>query len=76
MDSSLRLAARLCWAIHARQKVLIWFDIAGALLFVIGCLVFYSPAHYQMGVTMFLLGSVLMLVSIAGRALAQYGPSQ
>lgn len=76
MESSLRPAARLCWAIHARQKVLVFFDIAGALLFIIGCLVFYSPPHYQIGVTLFLLGSVLMLMSVAGRALLQYGPSR
>lgn len=76
MDSRLRFAARLCWAIHARQSLLVLFDIAGALSFVIGCLVFYSPSHYQTGVTLFLLGSVLMLVSVAGRALMQYGPSR
>lgn len=52
------------------------FDIGGALLFVVGCLVFYSPARYMTGVTLFMIGSVLMLWSVVCRAVVKYGPSR
>lgn len=48
----------------------------GAALFVLGKVTFYVPSQYTTGVTLFLLGSVLMLVSVAGRALLRYGPSK
>lgn len=76
MVADLRLSARLCWALHARQGVLLAADLGGALLFVVGCVAFYLPSQYTTGVTLFLLGSVLMLVSVAGRALLRYGPSE
>lgn len=34
-----------------------------ALLFVLGCLAFYIDALYDVGVTLFLAGSVMMLLS-------------
>jgi hypothetical protein len=56
--------------------VLLAAELAGTLLFVIGCLAFYVPSHYTAGVSLFLVGSILMLVSVAGRAFLTYGPSQ
>jgi len=75
MSDAMRPAARLCWALHARQQVLVAFDVGGAFLFVVGCVAYYSPSHYAK-VTLFLVGSVLMLASTVGRALIQYGPSE
>lgn len=75
MTASTRLAARLCWTLHDRPWVLLSLDAVGALLFVLGCVAFYSPAQYVAGVTLFLVGSMVMLVSVLGRALARYGPS-
>jgi len=72
----MRPLARLCWALHARQRLLIALDLGGALLFVVGCVVFYMPPQFTLGVTFFLIGSVLMLMSAAGRALLVYGPSE
>ncbi|HEX6299866.1 MAG TPA: YrhK family protein [Acidimicrobiia bacterium] len=51
-------------------------DLGGALLFVVGCFTFYEPTQYTLGVTFFLFGSVLMLMSVAGRALLEHGPSE
>lgn len=51
-------------------------DLVGAALFVAGCVVFYFPARYATGVTLFLLGSVLMLIAASGRAFLIYGPSE
>lgn len=76
MAADIRLSARLCWAVHARQGLLVAADLGGALLFVVGCVAFYVPSQYTTGVTLFLLGSILMLASVAGRALLRYGPSQ
>lgn len=76
MTESIRLSARLCWWLHAKQAVLLAAEFAGTLLFVIGCLAFYMPSQYTTGVSLFLLGSVLMLASVAGRALLRYGPSR
>lgn len=76
MGARIRLTARLCWALYARQSVLLALEFGGALLFVVGCVAFYTPSLYTIGVTLFLFGSVLMLASVAGRALLQYGPSE
>lgn len=51
-------------------------DAAGAALFVVGCVAFYSDAFYLVGVTLFLAGSVLMLGSTVGRIFVRYGPSR
>lgn len=71
----MRLSARLCWALDARPWLLLAADSVGAGLFVIGCAFFYVPAGYVTGVTLFLVGSVLMLMTALGRALLRYGPS-
>lgn len=76
MHNPMRPAARFCWALHARQQALTVLDVSGALLFVLGCLAFYNPSNYTVGVTLFLVGSVLMLASTTGRAFVQYGPSE
>jgi len=76
MATPIRLSARLCWRLHARQGLLLAFDFVGAVLFVIGCVTFYAPSRYTAGVTLFLVGSLLMLFSVAGRALLRYGPSR
>lgn len=72
----MRPLARLCWALHARRRLLITLDLGGALLFVMGCVAFYVPRQFTVGVTFFLIGSVLMLMSAAGRALLEYGSSE
>lgn len=72
----MRLTARMCWALDGRPGVLIAMDLVGAALFVAGCVVFYFPARYATGVTLFLLGSVLMLIAASGRAFLIYGPSE
>lgn len=76
MAAPMRPLARFCWALHARRGILIALDLGGALLFVVGCVAFYVPPHYMLGVTFFLIGSVLMLMSAAERALLEYGPSE
>lgn len=76
MAAPVRLSARLCWALDAKPGVLLTVDFSGAVLFVMGCVTFYVPSQFTTGVTLFLLGSVLMLVSVAGRALLRYGPSR
>lgn len=76
MRDSIRPAARLCWALYERQRWFTALDIGGALLFVLGCMVFYAPTQYATGVTLFLVGSLLMLASVAGKAFIQHGPSR
>jgi drug/metabolite transporter (DMT)-like permease len=72
----LSLPARLCWRLHAKQEVLLIAELVGTLLFVIGCVAFYAPSQYTAGVSLFLVGSLLMLFSVAGRAFLLYGPSR
>jgi len=50
-------------------------NVLAAALFVIGCVGFYSPAWYVSSVTLFLMGSILFLLSALGRALVEFGPS-
>jgi YrhK-like protein len=53
------------------ERIQIVADIGSALLFVVGCLGFYSERHQDRAITAFLAGSVLFLVSAVGAALAQ-----
>jgi hypothetical protein len=76
MNEPMSLPARICWRLDARQGVLLVAEMVGTLLFVIGCVAFYVPTQYTAGVTLFLIGSILMLVSVTGRAFLTYGPSQ
>ena len=71
----LSLLARLCWGLHARRWLLDVSNVLAAALFVIGCVGFYSPAWYVSSVTLFLMGSILFLLSALGRALVEFGPS-
>lgn len=59
----------------ARPWVLMAADVVAALLFVLGCFVFFVPAWYTQGVSLFLAGSLLMLVATLGRVFVRYGPS-
>ncbi len=68
--------ARLCWWLDARRWIIAAWNVTAAALFVLGCLGFYSPGLYIESVTMFLAGSVLFLLSAAGSALLQHGPSR
>ena len=76
MNEPMSLPARLCWRLDARQGVLLAAELAGTFLFVVGCIAFYAPSQYTAGVSLFLVGSILMLVSVAGRAFLLYGPSR
>jgi YrhK-like protein len=53
------------------ERIQIVADIGSALLFVVGCVGFYSEQHQDNAITAFLVGSVLFLVSAVGAALAQ-----
>jgi hypothetical protein len=71
----MRRAARLCWFLHRHRWSLAAANIASAALFVIGCVGFFWPRLYAGSVTVFLIGSVLFLVSALGSALVEHGPS-
>ena len=71
----LSLLARLCWALHARRWLLSLCNVIAAMLFVIGCVGFYVPMWYVGSVTLFLVGSLLFLLSALGHALVEHGPS-
>jgi YrhK-like protein len=53
------------------ERVQIVANVGSALLFVVGCLGFYSERHQTSAVTAFLAGSVLFLVSAVGAAVAE-----
>ncbi len=53
------------------ERIQIVANVGSALLFVVGCLGFYSERHQNSAVTAFLAGSVLFLVSAVGAAVAQ-----
>jgi YrhK-like protein len=71
----LSLLARLCWALDARRWLLSLSNVVAAALFVIGCIGFYMPMWYLGSVTLFLVGSLLFLLSALGHALVEHGPS-
>jgi hypothetical protein len=50
-------------------------NVVAAVLFVSGCVGFYLPTWYVGSVTLFLLGSLLFLLSALGHALVEHGPS-
>jgi hypothetical protein len=51
-------------------------NIVAAALFVAGCVAFYDPSLYAIGLTFLLAGSVLMLLSAAADTFRRYGPSR
>jgi YrhK-like protein len=71
----LSILARLCWALEARRWLLSLGNVIAATLFVIGCVGFYIPMWYVGSVTLFLVGSLLFLLSALGHALVEHGPS-
>ena len=70
----MRLAAKACWKIDDNDWVLDVANLLAALLFVLGCLAVYSPRLYVPGVTLFLVGSGLMLCSGAADLYRKLGP--
>jgi YrhK-like protein len=62
------LAARL----DGRRRLLAASNILAAALFVVGCVTFYWPTLAAGSVTLFLLGSVLFLVSALGSAVLDH----
>jgi hypothetical protein len=62
------LAARL----DGRRRLLAASNILAAALFVVGCVTFYWPTLAVGSVTLFLLGSVLFLVSALGSAVLDH----
>lgn len=69
-------SARLCWALERHSRLLLAGKVLAAAFFVLGCLAFYSSALYTLGVSLFLAGSVLMLLNAAADAFLRYGPSE
>lgn len=49
--------------------------VSGAVLFIFGCIAFYFDALYRLGVTLFLFGSLCMLVQALGNAVLKHGAS-
>jgi YrhK-like protein len=74
-ETRLSLLARFCWALDARRWLLSGCNVIAATLFVVGCVCFYVPVWYVGSVTLFLVGSLLFLVSALGNALVEHGPS-
>jgi YrhK-like protein len=66
--------AKLCWALDARRWILSVISIAAAGCFVVGSVGFYWPSWYASSVTLFLIGSIVFLVTALGTALVEHGP--
>jgi hypothetical protein len=64
---------RLGGWLHSHRRVLTLSNVLAAGLFVLGCIGFYWPRFYVGSVTMFLIGSVLFLLSAVGSALLESG---
>jgi len=64
--------ARLARGLEAHRRVLAASNVLAAALFVLGCIAFYWPMLAAGGVTLFLLGSLLFLVSALGSALLDH----
>jgi apolipoprotein N-acyltransferase len=75
MVHSMSRPARLCWYLDAHRWTLAAMNIAAAALFVVGCVGFFWPSLYLGSVILFLLGSLLFLLTALGAALLEHGPS-
>ena len=64
--------ARLARGLEAHRRLLAASNVLAAALFVLGCIAFYWPMLAAGGVTLFLLGSLLFLVSALGSALLDH----
>ena len=73
-EASSRLT-RLGGRLDARRSIVALANVVAAALFVAGCVGFYWPGFYTAAVTMFLIGSVLFLLSALSSALLDHGPS-
>lgn len=60
-----RRADRHDWVVSAAH-------ILSGLAFVAGCIAFYVPAWYDTGVTLFLIGSILMVAAAAVEAIRRH----
>jgi drug/metabolite transporter (DMT)-like permease len=58
------------------ERIQIVANLGSALLFVVGCLGFYSERHQASAITAFLIGSLLFLVSALGAAVAQHNSTR
>jgi len=63
---------RLARGLEHRRWLVALSNIVAAALFVVGCIAFYWPALAPGAVTLFLLGSLLFLVSALGSALLDH----
>lgn len=61
--------------LDANRWVISLSNILAAALFVGGCVGFFWPGLYIMSVTLFLIGSLLFLLSAIVTALLEHGPS-
>ena len=64
--------ARLARGLEAHRWLLAASNVLAAALFVVGCVAFYWPTLAAGGVTLFLLGSLLFLVSAVGSAVLDH----
>lgn len=69
-------AARMCWAIDRHDWLIAAANILAGLTFVAGCVAFYAPSLHVPGVSLFLVGSLLMVAAAAADAIRRYGPSR
>lgn len=72
-DQALGRSRRLARSLEPHRWLLAVGNIVAAALFVVGCIAFYWPALAPGAVTLFLLGSLLFLVSALGSALLDHG---
>ena len=63
---------RLARGLEAHRWLLAASNVLAAALFVLGCIAFYWPTLAAGAVTLFLLGSVLFLLSALGSALLDH----
>lgn len=73
-DHAVGRLGRVALGLEARRWLLAVSNILAAALFVVGCVAFYWPALGAASVTLFLLGSLLFLVSAVGSALLDHRP--
>ena len=73
-DHAVGRLGRVAAGLEARRGLLAVSNILAAALFVAGCIGFYWPTLTAGSVTLFLLGSLLFLVSALGSALLDHRP--
>ena len=73
-DHAVGRLGRVAAGLEARRGLLAVSNILAAALFVAGCIGFYWPTLAAGSVTLFLVGSLLFLVSALGSALLDHRP--